>query len=37
LLAVINATHPLKAVMKNKVDEYQKKFAEMKIKQASKV
>lgn len=36
LLAVIQATHPLKEVMKTKVDEYQKKFAEMKIKKASK-
>ena len=37
LVAVINATHPLKAVMKTKVEEYQKKFAEMKIKRASTV
>ncbi len=36
LLAVIQATHPLKEVMKTKVEEYQKKFAEMKIKKASK-
>jgi SpoVK/Ycf46/Vps4 family AAA+-type ATPase len=36
LLAVIRATHPLKEVMKTKVEEYQKKFAEMKIKRASK-
>ena len=36
LLKVVNATHPLKEVMKTKVDEYQKKFAEMKIKKASK-
>jgi ATPases of the AAA+ class len=36
LLAVIQATHPLKEVMTTKVDEYQKKFAEMRIKKASK-
>ncbi|WP_298608573.1 AAA family ATPase [uncultured Thiothrix sp.] len=37
LLKVVDATHPLKEVMKNKVEEYQKRFAEMKIKRASKI
>ncbi|WGZ94441.1 MAG: hypothetical protein QJT81_00185 [Candidatus Thiothrix putei] len=36
LLKVVNTTHPLKEVMKTKVEEYQEKFAEMKIKKASK-
>lgn len=35
LLKVINATHPLGVVMKDKVKQYKDRFAEMKIKSAS--
>ncbi|WP_242445364.1 hypothetical protein [Chromatium okenii] len=35
LLRVINNTHPLREVMKKKVQEYADRFAEMKIKPAS--
>lgn len=37
LLSVIRDTHPLREVMKAKVKEYETKFAEMKIKRASRV
>lgn len=36
LFNVINDTHPLREVMKTKVKEYEAKFAEMKIKRASR-
>lgn len=35
LLRVIENTHPLRDVMRNKIDEYAKRFVEMKIKPAS--
>ena len=35
LLQVIGNTHPLREVMKKKVQEYADRFAEMKIKPAS--
>lgn len=35
LIKVVNATHPLREVMKKKVKEYEDRFAEMKIKPAS--
>jgi hypothetical protein len=35
LIQVINNTHPLKSVMKDKVQEYQDKFKSLKIKAAS--
>ena len=35
LLSVVNMTHPLREVMKDKVKEYEDRFAKMKIKCAS--